>query len=177
MDSLTNNGHDFSYGLGVSGGIWYGGTDNSSVGVSDQAKMSMSSFDKYSDLFAEGGGFDIPSSAKLGLSFGGAGPLRLHIDVEHTMYSDVASINNPMQNLLGCPTTASAQNPNPNDPESCLGGGRFLQLPGPGHGLDEVFGVVVRDELQGVGDGLDEVLLVDGGGHDGDIGRDRMIFG
>ena len=133
VDSLSNNGHDFSYGLGISGGIWYGFTDNISVGLAYQSKMSMSSFDKYSDLFAEGGAFDIPSSAKLGVSFGGAGPLRLHIDVEHTMYSDVASINNPMQNILGCPTTASAQNPNPNDPESCLGGGR-----GAGFGWEDM---------------------------------------
>jgi long-chain fatty acid transport protein len=133
VDSLSNNGHDYSYGLGVSGGIWFGFTDNISVGLAYQSKMSMSSFDKYSDLFAEGGGFDIPPSAKLGVSFGGAGPLRLHIDVEHTMYSEVASINNPMINILGCPTTASSQNPNPNDPESCLGGAR-----GAGFGWEDM---------------------------------------
>ena len=133
VDSLSDNGHDYSYGLGVSGGIWFGFTDNISVGLAYQSKISMSSFDKYSDLFAEGGGFDIPSSAKLGLSFGGAGPLRLHLDVEHTMYSDVASINNPMINILGCPTTASPQNPSPNDPESCLGGAR-----GAGFGWEDM---------------------------------------
>jgi long-chain fatty acid transport protein len=130
---LSNNGHDFSYGLGVGGGIWYGLSDNISVGLAFQSKMSMSSFDDYSDLFAEGGSFDIPASAKLGVSFGGAGPLRLHVDVEHTMYSEVDSIANPMVNILGCPTTRSSQNPNADDPQSCLGGAR-----GAGFGWEDM---------------------------------------
>jgi long-chain fatty acid transport protein len=133
VSGLSNNGHDFSYGLGVSGGIWFGFTDNISAGFAYQSKMSMSKFDDYSDLFAGGGSFDIPASAKLGLSFGGAGPLRVNLDVEHTMYSDIDSVANPMINILGCPTTASPQNPNPNDPQSCLGGAR-----GAGFGWDDM---------------------------------------
>ena len=133
VQNLSNNGHDFSYGLGIAGGIWFGLTDSIGLGLAYQSKMSMSSFDDYSDLFAEGGGFDIPSSIKVGVSFGGNGAFRVNVDAEHTMYSDVASINNPMLNILGCPTTQSPQNPNPNDPEGCLGGAR-----GAGFGWEDM---------------------------------------
>ncbi len=46
-------------------------SDSVSVGLAYQSKMTMSEFDDYADLFAERGGFDIPSSIKAGLSFHG----------------------------------------------------------------------------------------------------------
>jgi len=133
VTGLTNNGHDFSYGLGVAGGVWFGLSDNVGVGLSYQSKLSMSSFDDYADLFADGGSFDIPSSIKAGISFGSSESLRVNVDVEHTMYSEVDSVGNPVLNILGCPTTASPQNPNPSDIESCLGGIR-----GAGFGWDDM---------------------------------------
>ena len=117
--SLSDNGHDLSYGWGFAGGIWWGLTDTFSLGLAYQSKMSMSEFDDYSDLFAEAGGFDIPSSIKGGVSFVATDALRINFDVEHTAYSDVKSINNPMQNLFGCPTLPFGGQ----DLESCLGGG------------------------------------------------------
>jgi long-chain fatty acid transport protein len=131
--NLTNNGHDMSFGIGFTGGLWFGLSDNVGLGLSYQSQIGMSKFDDYSDLFAESGGFDIPPSVKFGLSFGGEGALRVNFDVEHIMYSEVDSVGNPMMNILGCPTTASPQNPNPSDPESCLGGGR-----GAGFGWDDM---------------------------------------
>jgi long-chain fatty acid transport protein len=103
------------------------------LGLAYQSKMSMGDFDDYSDLFAQGGGFDIPSSIKAGLSLIATDTVRLNFDVEHTMYSDVDSIHNPMRNILGCPTTQSPQNPSPNDLESCLGGER-----GAGFGWEDM---------------------------------------
>jgi hypothetical protein len=44
-----------------------------------------------------------------------------------------------------------------------FGGGRLLELVGAGEVGDEVLGVVVGDVLEGVGYGLDEVGLLDGG--------------
>jgi hypothetical protein len=41
--------------------------------------------------------------------------------------------------------------------------GRLLQLPGAGQVGDEVLRVVVADVLKGIGDGLDEIGLLDGG--------------
>ncbi|MCY1400498.1 hypothetical protein D9M71_155880 [compost metagenome] len=45
-------------------------------------------------------------------------------------------------------------------------GGRLFAQVGLVHGLDEVHGVVVGDELQGVGDTLDQIVLLDHG-HEG----------
>ena len=126
VTALTNNGHDYSYGLGVAGGVWFGLSENIGLGLSYQSRMSMSSFDDYADLFAGGGEFDIPSSVKAGVSFGNSESLRVNVDVEHTMYSEIDSVGNPMVNILGCPTTQSPQNPNPNDIASCAGGIRGI---------------------------------------------------
>jgi long-chain fatty acid transport protein len=116
--SLTNNGHELSYGWGLSAGIWWGMSDNFSAGLSYQSKMSMSNLDSYSDLFAEAGGFDIPSSAKLGFSWKTSDAVRLNFDVEYTQFSEVASVGNPLANIFSCPTAGQGGT----DVESCLGG-------------------------------------------------------
>jgi len=116
--ALSDNGHDTSFGWGFAAGAWWGITDAVSVGVAYQSQMSMGEFDDYSDLFAEAGGFDIPSSIKGGISFVASDALRINLDVEHTAYSDIDSIANPMQNMFGCPTLPFGGT----DLESCLGG-------------------------------------------------------
>lgn len=102
--SLTNNGHDTSTGWGFGAGLWWGLSDAVSLGLAYQSKMTMSEFDDYADLFAERGGFDIPSSVKGGLSFLASDAMRVNLDVEHIAYSEVDSIGNPMANLVACPT-------------------------------------------------------------------------
>ena len=137
--SLTNNGHDLSTGFGFAGGVWFGFNDYVSAGLSYQSKMSMGEFDDYSDLFAEGGGFDIPSSLKFGLSFQGSNNARLNLDVEHTQFSEVNSVGNPMANIAGCPTAGLGGT----DFESCLGGGN-----GAGFGWDDMTTYKVGVEIQ-----------------------------
>ena len=61
VPNLSDNGHDYSTGFGVAAGLWTG-NDTFGFGLSYQSKMSMGEFDKYSDLFAQDGGFDIPST-------------------------------------------------------------------------------------------------------------------
>ena len=128
-ENLTDNGHDMSTGWGFAGGIWWGLSDSFSVGLAYQSKMSMSEFKDYSDLFAEAGGFDIPASTKLGLSFKGMNNVRLNFDIEHTEFGDVPSIANPMSNIAGCPTAGLLGT----DLESCLGGSN-----GTGFGWDDM---------------------------------------
>lgn len=89
----------------------------------------MSELDDYSDLFAEAGGFDIPASTKLGLSFNATNNARLNLDVEFTEYSDIGSVGNPMANIAGCPTAGLGGT----DIESCLGGKN-----GAGFGWDDM---------------------------------------
>jgi long-chain fatty acid transport protein len=119
VTSLTNNGHDSSIGYGVAAGIWTG-TEAFSFGLSYQSKMSMDDFSKYSDLYAQSGGFDIPSTLKAGVSFQAGATARVNFDVEHIGYTDVDSVSNPIANLLtGC-YTANPQVAPASD--GCLGG-------------------------------------------------------
>ena len=137
--ALTNNGHDMSTGFGVGAGIWWGITDRVSFGLSYQSKLSMSDFGDYADLFAQGGGFDIPSSIKAGLSFLATDMLRVNLDVEHTAYSEVDSVGNPMANMINCPTLPFGGT----DLESCLGGAS-----GAGFGWDDMTTYKVGFEWQ-----------------------------
>ena len=117
--SLTDNGHDMSTGYGFALGIW-GGSERFSYGLAYQSKMSMSEFDDYSDLYAESGGFDIPSTIKAGVSFQVGNAARINLDVEHVSYSDVDSVHNKIMNLLtSCFTVNPAVAP---DTSGCLGG-------------------------------------------------------
>ena len=82
--------------------------------------MSMSEFDKYADLVAQDGGFDIPSTLKAGISFKAGDTARINLDIEQIGYSDVDSIHNPIMNLLtGCFTANPAVAP---ETSGCLGG-------------------------------------------------------
>ena len=127
--NLSDNGHEFSFGWGFGGGIWWGISESVSVGLAYQSKMSMSEFDDYADLFAEDGGFDIPASIKGGISFLATDALRVNFDIEQTAFGDVDSVGNPMANLVGCPTLPFGGT----DLESCLGGGN-----GAGFGWDDM---------------------------------------
>ena len=129
VTSLSNNSHDTSTGYGFAGGIWWGITDAVSLGLAYQSKMSMSDFDDYSDLFAEAGGFDIPASTKFGISFEGMNNVRVNFDIEHTEFSDVTSVGNPMANIFSCPSVGLGGM----DVESCLGGNN-----GAGFGWDDM---------------------------------------
>lgn len=118
VTSLSNNGHEISTGFGFNVGLWWGISDAFSLGLAYQSKMSMSEFDDYSDLFAQAGGFDIPSSLKGGLSFMASDTVRINFDVEHTAYSEVDSVANPMMNLVGCPILPLGGT----NVDNCLGG-------------------------------------------------------
>ncbi|MEQ3695564.1 MAG: outer membrane protein transport protein [Pseudomonadales bacterium] len=102
--NLTNNGSDYSYGYGAKAGVIWQATDALSLATSYQSKITMSEFDKYSDLFAEGGSFDIPASFKVGSSYAFSSQLSIHLDGERTFYSDVASVSNSSTLVFNCPT-------------------------------------------------------------------------
>jgi long-chain fatty acid transport protein len=89
----------------------------------------MGDFDKYADLFAEKGGFDIPANAKIGITFKASDKLSVSLDAEHIWYSDVKSVGNSIENLFTCPTV----NPMSMDFSGCLGGAN-----GAGFGWDDM---------------------------------------
>lgn len=116
--SLSDNGHEFSFGIGVSLGGWLKLSDAVSLGASYQSRIVMSEFEDYEDLFAEQGGFDIPSSFRAGLSLRATDAVRLNLDVEHTLFSEVDSVGNELGRIISCPTAGQGGT----DVQSCLGG-------------------------------------------------------
>jgi long-chain fatty acid transport protein len=98
---LSGNGTDDSAGYGFKVGYLGRLTEDFSVGVSYQSEVSMDEFSDYAGLFAEQGGFDVPSSWTAGVAFevGERGVLLL--DYQEIKYSDSASVSNPfLPNLL-----------------------------------------------------------------------------
>lgn len=112
-NNLSGNRHSYSYGAGVKLGYQGEVADNFSVGVSYQSKIAMTEFDEYKGLFAEAGGFDVPSTYTLGFSYDLGASGKVVFDVQKINYSEVASVANPVQNLFGCTAPGDV---------NCLGG-------------------------------------------------------
>jgi len=93
---VTDNGVSSSTGYGIK--IAYQGELISGlrVGASFQPKITMSKFEDYQGLFAEEGGFDIPTNWQAGFSYDITEDFTIMADVKQIMYSDAKSISNPM---------------------------------------------------------------------------------
>lgn len=97
-NNLTNRGHDSSHGFGVRLG-WMGKfTDSLTIGAAYSTKMKMSKFDKYKDLFAEDGDFDIPRNYSVGIAFKASPALTIAADYQRIEYSGIKSVGNPSTN-------------------------------------------------------------------------------
>ncbi len=118
--ALSNNGADMSYGAGASVGLEWHPDARFSAAAAYTSKIFMSKLTKYGDLFADGGGFDIPANATLGVTFKPTQPIAISFDVQEIWYDGVAAVGNPIGNLFGCPTAGAGGT----DPQSCLGGSR-----------------------------------------------------
>lgn len=127
--NLSDNGHEFSTGVGAKLGFQANLGPSTSLAAMYQSQISMGEFDKYADLFAENGGFDIPANAKIGLTFKARENVSVSLDVEHTWFSDADSVGNPFSNIFACPTAGAGGM----DLSSCLGGAN-----GAGFGWDDV---------------------------------------
>lgn len=101
--NLASNKKDISFGSGLKVGYQGEVSDGIRVGISYQSKISMDKFEEYSGLFAEGGGFDIPSTYSIGASFDVGSSGVIMADVQRINYTDVASISNPIVNTLPPP--------------------------------------------------------------------------
>jgi len=119
--NLTNNDYSTSTGIGLRIGIQTEISPGIRFGAAYQPKISMSEFDDYSGLFAEDGGFDIPSNFTLGLAMDVGDNGVLLVDFQQINYEDVASVSNSITPLTdgscvpGSPTTGGTGS-------GCLGG-------------------------------------------------------
>ncbi len=91
--NVTNKGYDEAMGAGIRLG-YHGQFGGFGVGLTWASKINMSKFSKYKGLFAEQGGFDIPSNYGLGVSWRGES-LLLAADVLKIEYSGVRSVGLP----------------------------------------------------------------------------------
>lgn len=115
--NVTNRGKDSSTGWGARFGYYGQFTPQFAVGAAYATKMSMDEFGKYKGLFAEQGGFDIPSHWALGVAIRPTPQWLIALDYERINYSDVKSVNNPSRLILNCPALGGS------NPANCLGGG------------------------------------------------------
>jgi long-chain fatty acid transport protein len=84
-----------SYGFGGKIGIMGQVVDGLTLGATYQTVLSMSAFDKYKGLFAEGGKFDVPANWTAGLAYS-TGKMTFAFDVKQILYSKVKSVGNIM---------------------------------------------------------------------------------
>ena len=111
--NVTNRGTDDSWGIGVR--VGYMGQINKflSIGVAYASKVDMDEFGKYRGLFAQSGGFDIPSSLVAGFAVTPDDRWTIALDFERIWYSDVDSVHNRSALILNCAG---------GDAGACLGG-------------------------------------------------------
>ena len=92
---IANSGYDSSFGGGARLGWTWQASQNLKVGATYQSRLWMTKFDKYDGLFAERGGFDIPSNYAVGFAYKIDPSLTWAFDVERIHYSEVNSVGNP----------------------------------------------------------------------------------
>jgi long-chain fatty acid transport protein len=93
---MTDNGSDHSSGYGLRVG-WIGQvTPTVALGFTYQTKTKMGNLDNYKGLFAEQGGFDIPSKYGFGIAIKATPETMVAFDVERIKFSDVPSVSNPL---------------------------------------------------------------------------------
>lgn len=95
-NNLTGNSNSTSTGFGAKFGYMGRLLPQLSIGGSFQTKMYMSEFDRYSGLFAQQGGFDIPATWTAGFAATPTQGLTFSFDVTQILYSQIKSINNPL---------------------------------------------------------------------------------
>jgi long-chain fatty acid transport protein len=90
--ALSNNGYDYSYGLGVQLGYLGYLTPDLSIGATFTPQILMSEFKDYSGLFAENGSFDIPAAVNAGIAYKATDKVTLALDYQRIHYSDVSAV-------------------------------------------------------------------------------------
>ncbi|MBL1276549.1 MAG: outer membrane protein transport protein [Ectothiorhodospiraceae bacterium] len=101
VEGLSDQGKDSSTGYGLRIG-WVGEfSDMVSVGVTYQTRTQMGEFDKYDQLFAEQGDFDIPANYAIGIKVQALPTTVIAFDVERILYGDVKAIANDNNGWTG----------------------------------------------------------------------------
>ncbi|MFO1394146.1 MAG: outer membrane protein transport protein [Steroidobacteraceae bacterium] len=98
--NVSNRGYDSSTGWGVRLG-WIGKFGQYvTLGATWQSETGMGKFAKYSGLFADHGGFDIPQNFGLGIAVQPSDAVTVALDWQRILYSEVPSVGNPVDSLF-----------------------------------------------------------------------------
>jgi len=89
-----NPGYDNSWGGGFRVGYTGKWADWITIGATYQSPIWSQRFNRYSGLFAEQGGFDIPSNFALGIAIHPNKRLDVALDVQRILFSEVNSVGN-----------------------------------------------------------------------------------
>lgn len=100
--NLSNMGTDTSFGGGIRLG-WKGqfADDKLHIGLNYSSRTYMTKFDKYKNLFAEQGDFDIPSTYAIGFAYDFTPTITAYLDVQRINYNEVASVGNKGPQVTG----------------------------------------------------------------------------
>jgi long-chain fatty acid transport protein len=94
LQAFSNPGVSSATGIGATIG-WMGKlSDGFTVGASYRMKTKMGKFKKYSGLFADKGGMDVPAALTIGFSKKVTPRTQVAVDFQKIFYSDVGSIGN-----------------------------------------------------------------------------------
>jgi len=98
--NVSDQGNDWSYGAGIRVG-WLGHffKDRLRVGANYASRVYMTRFDKYKNLFAEQGSFDIPEHFALSIAVMPTNKITLAADIQKIRYSSIRSVANPGPNV------------------------------------------------------------------------------
>jgi len=97
---LTNNGREYSFGVGYKVGGQAEIIDGVRLGVAYKSRTYMSQLSNYAGLFTGQGSFDIPSSLDTGLSWAVNNSVTTAFDVQQIFYSEVNSVGNPFSQAV-----------------------------------------------------------------------------
>jgi long-chain fatty acid transport protein len=122
-NNLTDRGSDTTWGYGLKLG-WMGKvSDTTTLGASYTSKVKMSKFDKYKDLFAGQGYFDMPDSLNLGISMQTSPKWTVAADYQRINYSGIKSIANASTSAADGPPGTPGGIANSLGCDSCRGFG------------------------------------------------------
>lgn len=93
---VTNRGHNYSSGLGISLGWKWEASEALTLGATYHSKTSMRKFHKYKGLLAGHGEFNSPERYGLGLAYQYLPVSTLTFDVEWINWHDIKSLHNPL---------------------------------------------------------------------------------
>lgn len=94
---------DVAWGGGVKAGVEWSVMPNVRIGVAGTTPIWSQPFDKYSNLFAEQGDFDVPANIVAGVAIDVMPNLTFMADYKHIWYSEVDAIANPSRNAFIAP--------------------------------------------------------------------------